>query len=223
MKKRIFLFLTIFTFNFVFSQAPSFWYSYLGNVNFSQEITMHNELQVRNYDYGANLEQFMFRNGIGWNLTPSNNLLLGYAYIYSQPKSDNNANIENGFVEHRIFQQFITKQHYGRFNLIHRYRLEERFVKNDLKFRFRYWLAAQVALNKSTFEKGTIFLSLYNEVFLNLESTYFDRDRLYGAVGYILSDELKLEAGVLRQVFDQRATNHLQVTLFSNLNWERRK
>jgi hypothetical protein len=145
------------------SQQIGNWFSYLGNVNLSSKFTIHNELQYRNYDFGV-LEQFMVRNGIGINLTENNNnLLQGYAYILAQPNDGLNG--ENLFSEHRVYQQFMTKQHFGRIYLQHRYRVEERFLPNAFDLRFRYFLAANIALSNKELIDKTIYLSLYNKEF----------------------------------------------------------
>ena len=41
--------------------------------------------------------------------------------------------------EHRIFQQFTSKQKIGSMSLSHRYRFEQRFVESDFKMRLRYF------------------------------------------------------------------------------------
>ena len=48
--------------------------------------------------------------------------------------------------EHRIYQQFTTKQAVGKLNLSHRYRFEQRFVESDFKMRFRYFLSLNYPL-----------------------------------------------------------------------------
>jgi hypothetical protein len=68
-------------------------------------------------------------------------------------------------VEHRIFQQFITKQKFGRFNLQHRYRLEERFLEDDFRMRFRYMLGLNIPITQKEMLPKTLYASVYNEIF----------------------------------------------------------
>ena len=93
--------------------------------------------------------------------------------------------------EHRIYQQFITKQKLGRVLVQHRYRIEERFLKDDFQMRFRYFLGINIPINKKTMEKNTVYLSTYNEVFINAVSPLFDRNRLYGAIGYMIHKNIR--------------------------------
>ena len=100
------------------------WMIYFGNKDFSDRFNWHHEVQYRNYNAIGDLEQLLLRTGLGYNLTEgNNNILLGYGYILSQnylELSDEKFDIN----EHRIYQQFITKQSIGIVNLQHRYRFE---------------------------------------------------------------------------------------------------
>lgn len=89
------------------------------------------------------------------------------------------------FNEHRIFQQFITRQVYPHLILQHRYRIEERFIenRNNMQVCFRYLLSANIPLNNPAMVPNTVYLSAYNEAFLHAKHTVFDRNRSYGAMG----------------------------------------
>ena len=113
--------------------------------------------------------------------------------------------------EHRIYQQFITKQSFSRFSIAHRYRLEERFVSQNFKFRFRYFLAVKMALTKPKLEDKTLYLSGYNEIFLNGKSAIFDRNRLYGGLGFKVNSNLSFEAGYMNQFFDNAQRDQLNL------------
>ena len=95
------------------------WMMYFGNQKLSDRWNWHNEIQYRNYNFAGDLEQLLLRTGIGYNLSANNNnLLLGYAYIHGEPYiagTDEKTNVN----EHRIFQQFISRQQFGRFYLQH--------------------------------------------------------------------------------------------------------
>lgn len=205
------VFIVLFTSNELFAQKSKLgaWYMYFGNQQLNKKWNWHNEVQYRNFNAGGDLEQLLLRTGIGYNLSPNNNnLLLGYGFILSQPYF-NNQKTENS--EHRIFQQFITKQKFGRFNLQHRYRLEERFFKNDFIMRFRYLLGLNLPITNKEMLPKTMYGAVYNEAFLHLSGTVFDRNRIYAALGYVINKDLRIEAGYMNQI--QQATNRGQVQL----------
>ncbi len=192
------------------------WYMYFGNKKINDRWNWHNEVQYRNYNFIGDLEQLLLRSGIGYNLTENNNnILLGYGFIHSQNyvgDTDDKVNVD----EHRIFQQFITRQKFGRFSLQHRYRFEERWVEGDFRFRFRYFLGVNVALSSPEMSDGTWYLSGYNEVFINGDGEIFDRNRLYGGLGHRVSKALRFEVGYMNQYLGGTGRDQLNLVAFVN-------
>lgn len=149
------------------------WWLYFGNKKLDTQWNWHHEVQYRNYNAVGDLEQLLIRTGLGYNLTENNNnILQGYAYVFSQPYLANGKN-KAAIVEHRLYQQFITRQQFGRVFLQHRYRAEQRFIEeHPLKWRFRYFLAMNIPLNNKTLSANTVYLSAYDEIFLNTKKKY---------------------------------------------------
>ena len=205
--------------NFSFSQKSDIgnWFIYFGNQKINQKWNWHNEIQYRNYNFIGDTNQLIFRTGIGYNLTENNNnILLGYGFITTQkylPNSDEKVDTN----EHRIYQQFIIKQNFGSVFLQHRYRIEERFISDDFKLRFRYLLGINIPVNKRTLDKNAVYFSTYNEVFINAESPLFDQNRLYGALGFVINKNFKVEAGYMIQTFEKSNRNQFQIVIFNNL------
>lgn len=193
------------------------WLMYIGNQKLNKNIIWHNEVQYRNYNFIGDLQQLLLRTGIGYNLTENNNnLLLGYGFI----KSENyisNTNNKASTNEHRIYQQFITRQNFKRVFIQHRYRIEERFLPNDFQIRFRYFLSFNIPLNNKTMKENTIYASIYNEIFLNGQSSIFDRNRLYGALGYVINKNLRVETGFMAQTIEKSNRNQFQILFLNNL------
>ena len=190
------------------------WMIYFGNKKISPKWNWHHEVQYRNYNAIGDLEQLLLRTGIGVNLSENNdNLLLGYGYILSE----NYTSIQDEKVavnEHRIFQQFITRQQTGRVHLQHRSRFEQRWIESDFRLRFRYFLSLNVPLNQKELIDRTIYLSAYNEIFLNSEGTIFDRNRLYGGVGYRLNKLVRFELGYMNQFLQNGSRDQVNIIAF---------
>ena len=130
----IFFLLVLVTFpSILYSQNSSLgnWLIYIGNWKVNPDFNWHHEIQYRNYNAIGDLEQLLVRTGLGYDLTSNNNnFLLGYGYIFSQnyiPNTDDKADIN----EHRIFQQFINWAKIGIISMQHRFRFEERFIRED--------------------------------------------------------------------------------------------
>jgi hypothetical protein len=193
------------------------WFAYLGNQKINDRWNFHNEVQYRNFNLAGDLEQLLIRTGLGYNLSENNNnVLLGYAYIHSEPYitgTDDKSRTD----EHRIFQQFITKQQFGRVSILHRYRFEQRFLKDDFKMRLRYYLLLNIPINKKVMQKNAVYASLSNEVFINTKQNHYDRDRVYGGIGYCFNKYVKVEAGVMSQLLPATSRTQFQIMIFNNL------
>ena len=78
-----------------------------------------------------------------------------------------------------------------------------------------------VPLNGEDLKKGAVYLSLYNEVFINGQRDIgdgrsvdtFDRNRIYGALGYSLSDTLRLQGGYMYQSTQTIQKGQFQLSL----------
>jgi Protein of unknown function (DUF2490) len=210
----------VFVFNISNAQKSNTgnWFIYFGNQAINKKWNWYNEVQYRNYNFAGDLQQLILRTGIGYNLSENNNnILLGYGYIDSKRYPTPNVDVKTSTVEHRLYQQFITKQNYKPFFVQHRYRLEERFLQSDFQMRFRYFLAVNIPLNNKTMVKNTIYASAYNEIFLNTEKPIFDRNRLYGAVGFMFNKYIKAEIGIMAQTQENTNRNQFQIVVFNNL------
>ena len=189
------------------------WLIYIGNKKLNSKWNIHNEVQYRNYNAVGDLEQLLLRTGVGYNITEKNNILLGYGYILSENyvgNTDDKASVN----EHRIFQQYTTKQSIGKVKLSHRYRFEQRFVEEDFKLRFRYFLSLNVALKNNESGENPFYLSAYNEIFLNSKSSIFDRNRVYAGLGYNVNKNVRIELGYMNQFFVTTSRDQLNLITF---------
>jgi hypothetical protein len=192
------------------------WLIYFGDKKINSKWNWHNEVQYRNYNFIGDLEQLLIRTGFGCNLSEkNNNVLLGYGFILSQnyiEGTDNKVDI----IEHRIYQQFITRQNFSRFFLQHRYRFEQRFIEDDFRLRFRYFLGLNVTMNNIELIDNTWYISIYNEIFLNTTGDIFDRNRLYGGIGYKLNKVLRFEVAYMNQFLASGGRDQINLVTFVN-------
>jgi len=114
----------------------------------------------------------------------------------------------------------------NRFLLTHRLRYEQRWVANqDFRTRYRYNLFMNVPLNNTKLEQSTIYLALYNEIFINGQREIgddrlvelFDRNRTYLGVGYGILDNLRCQLGWMKQTTNNWSKGQLQVSLHHSL------
>ena len=70
-------------------------------------------------------------------------------------------------------------------------------------------------------DKNTVYLAFYNELFINGERNigdnkkveFFDRNRLYTALGYFIKKQLKVQLGMMTQTTNNVEKNQLQLSI----------
>ena len=193
------------------------WFIYFGNQKMNDKWNIQSDFQYRDYRFLGQRNQFLARAGLGYNLKPQNhNLLLGYAYIATDAydEFDNNTSTK---IEHRIYQQYLYRNKIGLNALTHRFRLEERFFPNEFGLRARYFISLQKPLGSKTIAKGNTYLSAYNELFVDIKDPKFDRNRLYGGLGYVITESLRIETGYMIQAQKNITRGQLQMIIVNNL------
>ena len=171
-------------------------------------------IQYRSHDSGINIEQMLLRTSANYHF--SKNLLIceGYTYVPSYAFEGDvlNPSIE----ENRIFEQLLIKQLAPHVFIEHRLMLEHRWTDIFYKNRFRYRLFLTIPLNKKYIEGYTWFFALYDEVFLNIQNEAFDRNRIYGALGYQFNEYTGMHVGMLNQSLKNYDKWYFQLMLVWN-------
>jgi len=197
------------------------WLMYFGMNKLSDKFSLHTEIQYRNHTITPNnAEQLLLRTGLNYHFSDRAFATAGYAYIPSYMYESEQKAPETE--EHRIWQQFILTNKIGRVKFEHRYRIEQRWVNQDYKNRFRYRLMLFIPLNNIKIEEKTLFLGLYDEVFINSKETFFDRNRLYGALGYQFNKKANVQVGMMHQQVNGFGKWYLQMALIFNTDLRRK-
>jgi hypothetical protein len=142
---------------------------------------------------------------LGKNFTA---LLGGGRYITVDPENRSAGPLVR---EARLWQQVVLTQYPNRLKLEHRYRVEQRWFRfrdDSTAFgqRLRYRLNAFLPLNRTIIGPRTVFLSVYDEIFLNPKGPFLERNRFYFGAGYQLNAHFTLQVGWLNQANYSRAT-----------------
>lgn len=192
------------------------WYMVFASTRFDgTPLGLHGEVQYRNHAVAGDLQQLLIRTGLQAHLADgSATFTLGYGFV----ESEQEGTPDLGVTEHRLYQEALLRQQVWRVALNHRFRYEQRFVEDaDFRTRYRYALFATLPLTTRTMQPGTVYAAGYNEVFLHGATgrdggAVFDRNRLYGALGYRVSSALSVQAGYMSQQFTRGADGQLQLS-----------
>lgn len=187
-----------------------------------KQFGIQGDIQYRNWNIAGDLEQLLIRGGLTYRPKQANmKLTLGFANITTGEFGDG----KNTSNENRFYQEALIPHKIGdRVYLNHRFRYEQRFVANqDFRTRYRYNLFVNVPLNNTKIVENTVYIALYNELFINGQRNIgngnqvevFDRNRLYLGAGYAIKNNLKVQLGIMNQTTDGWKKNQLQVSLHS--------
>lgn len=191
------------------------WVAYLGNHKITNKWGIHTEYQWRRADGFQNWQQSLLRLGFDYFASSNLSATAGYAWIVTFPYGEQPVGHE--FQEHRIWEQVNLKSKYGRFEIQHRYRLEQRFLENLIKGaegiytksdnlfrqRIRYRFMIQVPLTKKELTDNTLFLNVNNEPFIGfgkgIGKNILDQNRFNASLGWRFSKDFNIQLGYLNQ------------------------
>jgi len=214
------LLLIISTLDAVLAQEDNYgkWFVYFGNQKINNKWLLQSDVQYRLNQIPNQKSQLLFRAGIGYNLTEANNnILLGLAYVETNREEGNEAITTTH--EKRIYQQYLYKQKRNNLFLTHRVRMEERFIANDFALRSRYFLAFQKPLNGKLLNRRSLYVSGFNELFIDISKQKFDRNRFFTGLGYGVTNDIRLETGYLIQSQKNSTRGQFQLIVYNNLSF----
>ncbi len=177
------------------------WWTYAGNHQVSQKISLHTLYSFRRHDFVSDWQQSLLRLGINYHYSDKLILSSGYDWVVTFPYGEQP--IAKKTTEQRIYEQITLKNKVSSIGVIHRYRLEQRFFNNTTRHRMRYRLTTQVPLTKGGPDQSKLFFSLFNEIFINFGEKaighYFDQNWFYLGLHYACKNGLNIKAGYMNQ------------------------
>jgi|SaaInlStandDraft_4_1057021.scaffolds.fasta_scaffold03259_7 hypothetical protein len=172
------------------------------------------EGQGRWFNNASQQGQSIVRPGIGYKLSDQVSVWLGYAWVRTYPERQDHTD------EHRIWQQLSWNKLYSWGGLATRTRLEQRFLNtgNDAGWRFRQFLKYTYPIFSER-----IYLSLWDEVFVNMNSTDwgaksgFGQNRLFTGLGFFVDSKqhYRFELGYINQFVNLESQNNQMDHLIS--------
>lgn len=185
------------------------WFSTTITPAISKKVSLHAEYQWRRDEFVKNWQQSLLRVGVNYKVHPQVTLHTGYAWIETFPYGTYNlASVLKRFPEHRIYEQLVVTANVGKSTLLHRLRLEQRWLgrftsintdKPSYVFlnRLRYMPRLDIPFNEKW------YAAVYDEIFIgfgkNVGENVFDQNRISGLIGYKANKNFRIEGGFLNQ------------------------
>jgi hypothetical protein len=178
---------------------------------------------VRSNDKWVHFQTIGVRVALVYNIKKNVSIAAGIEQNYNRKIIGDAAGYFNDRI---IWKHLLITHHIQRLNILHRLRLEERFISNlavengklrkdghNFAERLRYLVRASHPLkSKKEFKRGG-YLAFAEELMLNfgdksfVNGRLFDQNRIYGGVGYRFSSKADMEIGYLRQYIVSRDGN----------------
>lgn len=189
------------------------WFALNSNIKLHKRFGIAFDGQLRFAKDFQDMQHYV-RAGAEIYITPNFSVIpIGYMYVWNFIYGEQPASLLAN--EQRIWQQVVFKQKFSRFNLHHRFRLEQRWletnripngelVKNFYLNRVRYRFLINYPINKENIEAGAIFLNAWDEFFYGWGSydtfNEIDQNRVSFGLGYQVNQKAQILAGGLYQL-----------------------
>lgn len=217
---RLHILLTILVISFSQAQnnhisTQQTWFQCFATARLHQNFGIQADAGIRRHDdeyFIRNPLQTFYRVGTNYFFTDNIFLTLGYTYFESM-----NLNMNLSVPENRPWQSLTVRHKWGRLDVRHRQRLEQRFRRqsNDsvlldgvfFNWRTGYNLQIQIPILSTTIKSKEPFLIVWDEIFVNFgpntSNSTFDQNRLYGGLGCLFNNVVSANIGYMYLVLNR--------------------
>jgi hypothetical protein len=186
------------------------WLCYFGDARLIGRWGLHTDFQYRRTNGLSDPQQYFYRAGINYYLAKDVLLTAGGTYLLSLPYGDYPT--AGRTFERRTYELASLTQHFGRLTLGHRYIQDQRWLRAEgaesysFQNRSRYRAQLKLALTKPKLGPGTLYALASDELFIsygkNVTNNIFNQNRLYGGLGFQITEALAVEASYLNQIVE---------------------
>jgi hypothetical protein len=218
--------------------TTALWIGYYTKFRIGAKSFYYGEYHIRRRDFAANMSKLYLRFGYTYLFTKKFEVTGGIATPLSWSKYQGNPEYDDVVPEFRFWQQFLFVDKLYHSKLYHQLRFEQRWKRDYLKgspyeldYRFRYRFTTYIPLNDHKLKPGTLFASLYDEIFIQagkpITYNHFEDNRLFLGLGYIINNELQMQLGYMWSFkhngspYDYINTHILRFSIYHNVDFYR--
>lgn len=199
LKYNLFVFCSLFTLSTHAQTDVGSWLIYKNKLKINSNTSIDLQYQHRSFELDLAKDQALFTAGFSSSLSPNITLSGGYRKIAA-------------INEDGAYQKLAFITHINKIRFINAVFVEERWINKDLQLRYRFGLTASLPLTaKLTF-------SLSEEIFLQNWGSGFNQNRVTAQVSNNLSQELKLNTGIMHWQFPTMKKWVFLVSLAHNIS-----
>ena len=216
----ILLFFVLFSVKMIAQQDNlNLWLQYTLSAKLSEKYSFTALSQYRSYDLIKDSRLFLVSTYLERKLEHDLYPAAGYMFLVLEPyTSDTEKKIR---YENRPYQQLSIKNKIGRTTLLHRYRVEERFLTNpdDFIVRLRYLMSFKIPLNGEG-KPNILYGILKNEIRMNVvKEEQFDSTRITAGLGVNLGEQSAVELSFINQIGPDDTSNYVLLGFRNSFDW----
>ena len=209
------------------------WLGYYNTMQFSNRYSLNSDIQFRTKEWVSQWSQQLIRTGLSYKINDQSSITAGFAWFRNAKYKDNTVSFLN---EWRPWQEYAHSLNAGKFLILQRVRLEERFLElssvgktpspYNYITRLRYRLEAQVPL-----KKNKIYFGLINEIMVNpayiKTPKFLDQNRTFASLDVRVSNATTIQGQVMKIVVWHQDNvledqNVLRFNIVQSLNLKRK-
>ena len=184
------------------------WFGFYTKYHINDKWAYYGEYHVRMREGMGEMGQVYLRFGATYRIKKYLDFTVGFVNPYYWAPNQEDPNVDKVVPQYRTWQQGVLATPFDHITVLHQLRLEQRWRRDyekdspfELTHRFRYKLTVYVPLNHKDFGPHTLFLALYEEIFMQAGKSvvynHLEDNRAFIGLGYNLSRSLQLQGGYM--------------------------
>ncbi len=184
------------------------WFGIYTKYHFNDKWAYYGEYHIRRREVLDEMGQIYLRLGATYRVTKYFEVTAGFVNPYYWAPNPEAENIDKVVPQYRTWEQAVLATPFDHIKVMHQLRLEQRFRRSFVKgssfkltHRFRYKLTTYIPLNHKDFVPKTLFLALYNEIFIQAGKSvvynHLEDNRAFIGLGYNVNHDLQIQSGYM--------------------------
>lgn len=184
------------------------WFGAYTKYRVSEKVFYYGEYHYRRRNFMRDMAQIYLRFGATYLINKNLEVTAGMVTPVYWAPDQTKENIDPVVMQYRLWEQLLFVQPFKRLKLYHQLRFEQRwrraYEKDSpflLTYRFRYKIMTYIPMNRPTLINRTLFLSAYEEIFIQAGNSiiydHFEDNRVFLGLGYIINENFQVQAGYM--------------------------
>lgn len=191
-----------------FRNSTGEWFGFYTKYHFNDRWAYYGEYHLRLKDDFSHMGQVYLRMGATYKIAKYLDFTVGFVNPYYWAPNQRDPAVDKVVPQYRLWQQAVLATPFDHIKVYHQLRLEQRYRRAyqkgadfQLTHRFRYKLTLYVPLNHREFTKGSLFFSLYEEIFIQAGKSviynHLEDNRIFAGLGYNISAPWQVQLGYM--------------------------